>query len=265
MDRLCFVSSMFIVAAAGVGWSSSTTANATDFHVENKVYRADEKEPFNQTTTLFRAGLVYDFVVSDDQVDEATVFDRARGRFVMLDAKRRLKTEISTADVKDFGKRVREQAAGHKEPLLQFMANPRFAEKKSDDDGSLELSSDWLTYRLKTTPARSPEAAEQYGEFAHWYAQLNAMMNPGSLPPFGRLFVNEVLETRGLLPVEVQMTLFPKESARKQVVLRAEHRLQWTLLESDRQRIDEFGKQLATFRAVNLDEYRRRATEEARR
>jgi hypothetical protein len=265
MDRLCIVSSLSIAAIAGVGWRPPATAEAADFHVENKVYRADEKEPFNETTTLFRAGLVYDFVVADSQVDEATVFDRSRGRFLMLDAKRRLKTEISTADVKAFGKSLQQQAASHKEPLLQFMANPKFTEKAGAEDGTLELSSDWLIYRLKTTPARSAEAAEQYGEFAYWYAQLNAMMNPGSLPPFGRLKVNEVLEARGLLPVEVQMTLLPKESPRKQVVLRAEHRLQWTLLESDRQRIDEFGKQLATFRAVSLDEYRRHANEEARR
>ncbi len=91
------------------------------------------------------------------------------------------------------------------------------------------------------------------------------MLNPGTLPPFGRLAVNEMLESGGLMPVEVRMTLYPKESPRKQVVLRAEHRLQWTILESDRQKIDDFGKQLATFRQVNLKDYLRRETEEARR
>ncbi len=180
MHRSSTISSILIGAVVGVAGPLGQSARSADFHVENKVYRADEKEPFSETTTLFRAGLVYDFVTKDGQVEEATVFDRTRGRFVLLDAKRRVKAEISTTEVQAFGRHIREKAASQTDPLWKFMANPKFTKETSAED-TLELSSDWLTYRVKTTQARSTEAAAQYGEFAHWYCATECHAESGDI------------------------------------------------------------------------------------
>ena len=67
---------------------------------------------------------------------------------------------------------------------------------------------------------------------------MNLMVNPQTLPPFGRMVVSEKLETRKLLPTEVYMTISPKGPTPK-LVLRAEHRFVWSLLDKDRQLVDE--------------------------
>ena len=117
-----------------------------------------------------------------------------------------------------------------------------------------------MIYRLKTTPAKSADIARQYGEFSHWHCQLNVMINPQTLPPFGRMAVSEQLEQHQLLPVDVYMTISPKGPTPK-LVMHAEHQFQWTVLEKDRQQIDEVQRQMKLFRQVTLQEYNERLKE----
>src|SRR5262245_17268198 len=84
---------------------SAGVATADDFSLINKVY--DGKTVVARSTTLFVDGKVYDFLV---EPAETTVFDPVRGRFVLLDQLREVRAEISTEEVSDFCRRLREKA-----------------------------------------------------------------------------------------------------------------------------------------------------------
>jgi hypothetical protein len=246
---------MAIVFAGGV-------ARAEDFHVESSVSRVGDKKPLLETTTLFYKEIVYDFLTDPQgsRDPETTIFDPRRQRFVVLDPHRKICAEVGLSDLQDFIKKIRLEAAGAKDGLLNFLSNPQFTEK--ENEGQVEFNSSWMIYRLKTEPAKSAEISRQYGEFSHWSSQLNVMINPQTLPPFGRMAVSEKLEQRKLLPTEVYMTISPKGPAPK-LILRAEHRFQWTILEKDRQQIDEAQRQFKAFRQVSLQQYNDRLKEDA--
>jgi hypothetical protein len=238
-------------------------ARAEDFHVESSVYKVGDKtkKPIIETTTLFVNGVVYDFLKDpqESRDPETTIFAPARQRFIVLDPQRKMCVEVALKDVQDLSAKIRIEAAASKDGILNFLSNPQFEEK--DNDGQLEFSSAWMIYRLKTETAKSEEIARQYGEFSHWHCQLNVMINPQTLPPFGRMAVSEKLEQRNLLPTEVYMTISPKGPAPK-LILRAEHRFQWTILEKDRQQIDEAQRQFKLFRQVTLQEYNDRVKQD---
>lgn len=252
--RFSLVAAITLLLVAGA-------ATAEDFHVDSRVFKVGDTKPIIETTTIFYKGRVYDFLKDPEanRDPEATILDPAGQRFIVLDPERKVTTEVGFNDIQQFTRNVRIQAAGNPNPLLNFLSNPTFTEKKTED-GELEFDSAWMIYRLKTMDAKSPEVARQYGEFSHWHSQLNVMINPSSLPPFGRLAVSEQLEQRKLLPTDIYMTISPKGPQPK-LVMRAEHRFQWTILERDRQLVDEAQRQMKLFRAVTLAKYNERVQE----
>jgi hypothetical protein len=250
--------SLFFLGAVLSLALSAGTSTAEDFHVESRVFKVGDTDPIIETTTIFYKGRVYDFLKDPEanRDPEATILDPAGERFIVLDPERKVTTEVKFKDIQDFTRNVRVQAAGNSNPLLNFLSNPTFTEKELGP-GELEFDSAWMIYRLKTVAAKSPEVSRQYGEFSHWHSQLNVMINPSSLPPFGRLAVSEQLEERKLLPTDIYMTISPKGPQPK-LVMRAEHRFQWTILERDRQLVDEAQRQMKLFHQVTLAQYNQR-------
>ena len=116
------------------------------------------------------------------------------------------------------------------------------------------FASPFLTYRISTVKAASDDIARQYLEFSNSYARLNAMTNPGSTPPFPRLKIDEALFLSHAIPTNVQLTL-PARSrfGGKPTVVRSEHSVNWRLLESDRQQIQEAEVFLVTFTPLTLE------------
>ena len=230
----------------------SAAALAEDFRIETKIFSGKEKTASSQNLTLFSAGYVYDYLSDPKRV---AVFDRAHGRFILLDPAHKLKTEIKTEDVVVFSEKFHAWAAKSSNPFMKFAADPEF-EVEFNDDGKLTLTSPHLVYRLETVPAKKSETAEQYREFCDWYARFNAMLNLGSTPPFPRLEVNKELFKRSLVPTEVTLTI-PSQatSGVRAVTLRAEHHFNWRLLHSDQEKISETANQLATFKTVDLAEF----------
>ncbi|MEX0679257.1 MAG: hypothetical protein WD063_19430 [Pirellulales bacterium] len=216
---------------------------ADDFRIETKVYNGRSKRPVSQNVTLFRAGYVYDYLSMPERI---AVFDQAHGRFIVLDPVRKLKAEIKSSDVRKLVDSLHDLAAKSSVAALKFAADPEF-EVEFTAQGDLTLSSPHVTYTLKTEPAATPEAAQQYHEFSDWYARFNTMANPGSGPPFPRLVVNAELARRGLVPTEVRRTT-------RSVSARAEHYVSWRLLDSDHRRIAETANQLATFKEVDFED-----------
>jgi hypothetical protein len=228
-------------------------ARGEDFRIESKVYAGKDKQPVSQSTTLFRAGIVYDYLAEPPRV---AVFDKARGRFILLDTQRRLKTEVKTDEVTAFTKGLQELTSRGSDAFLKFQANPIFEPQLDEKTGELVLSSQSMTYRLETIKAQSDEAAQQYREFSDWYTRLNAMINPGINPPFARLAVNDELARRGLIASEVSLTVASHVPSANRGPLRSEHRFAWRLLPRDLSRIADTGNQLASFKSVTLAEFR---------
>jgi hypothetical protein len=245
-----------IVAVAIAVWAwliggFSAPVAAEDFRIETKVFVGRSKTPASENLTLFQSGTVYDYLSGPDRI---AVFDKPRGRFILLDPVRELKFEVKTDDVMVFAKKLRELAAKNSSAFMKFAAQPEF-ETKLSQDGELRLSSKYLTYRLKTEPAPSPEAADQYHDFSDWYARFNAMTNPHSTPPFPRLAVNAELADRGLVPTEVHLSVSGQGGlGGRSETMRTEHHVSWRLLESDLEKIAETANQLAAFKVAELAE-----------
>jgi hypothetical protein len=232
----------------------AAVGQAEDFRIESRVFAGKEPKPVSENTTLFHVGIVYDYI-PDKSI---AVFDKPRGRFVLLDRQRHIKTEILVDKLQSFCDRLQGMASSDSNSFVRFVAEPHFDAATGDKSSELILSSPHMTYRLTTMKAQSPEASQQYREFSDWYARLNVMMNPGSTPPFPRMAVNDELYKRGLMAEQVQLTV-PQQSAlhRHTVELRSEHHIAWRLLQTDLDLINETTNQLTSFKLVEIDEYRR--------
>jgi len=114
------------VGVFGVMASRAGPASGEDFRVDNVVYAGDQKEPSSESTTIFRDGVAYDFLKTPP---ETVVFDRAAGRFVLLNLTHRTRTELATRDVAAFVDRLQSLAAKSADPLAKFLAEPKFEER----------------------------------------------------------------------------------------------------------------------------------------
>jgi hypothetical protein len=250
-----WLSVSFTLAGLAIGCAP---ANADDFHISNKLYFHPDEQPV-ESTTLFHTGKVYDFLKSPR---ETIIFDPARDQVLILDPDRRLKTSITTGEISTQIGRLREAGKQHKRPLISFTAAPKFSETLDPKTGTLKLASRWMSYEVKTRAPDNPKVARQYCDFADWLSQLNALLNPPTMP-FPRLALNDVLRQRQELPSEITLTLMPEERRHKETVIRSEHNILMTLSRSDLQEIEEAHQQLHTFAEVGFDEYHRLKTEQA--
>ncbi len=252
--RACLpsVATVMLVLLGCASWDASAVG-AEGLRVENKVFLNEDKEPRSQSTTIFHEGLVYDFL---DKPAEITIFDLGHHRFVLLDPTRRVRTELSTDEVAALCENLRTWAKRQTDPLIRFMADPQFEQQRDDAAGEIAFTSQWMTYRVATTPAPSEAVARQYREFSDWYTRLNARLNPGSKLPFARLGVNQVLERRQELPREVRLTIQPKRGSLGQKhVARSEHSLTTRLSQADEDRIGQVEQFMAIFQPVDFERY----------
>ncbi len=226
---------------------------AADFRVENSVFVGSDKKPAAQSSTIFHRGVVYDYL---NEPAEVTVFDMVEGRFILLDVKRKLKTELTSTTVRQAIERLKRSSAASKDAKARFLYNPTFKQTVDEKTNELVFDSDWMTYRVLGTRVKNVEITRQYGQFSDWYARLNTFLRPGSRPPFPRLAVNEVLDKRGEMPSRIVLILKRRgELHLRSKQLRSEHRLIKRLLESDRRRVAQAGEQMAAFKEVSFREY----------
>ncbi len=162
------------------------------FRIRTKVFVGDVKEPVSKSTTLFQNGVVYDFL---EQPEQTAVFRKPMGdkpgRFVLLNNKHRVQTEIATDKLSDAMKKLREWAAEQQNPFLRFAANPRFDETFDRESGKLVLTSQFETYTVDTSPASlHQDSMGDYREFLDWYTQLNTLLT-SPIPPNPRMQLND--------------------------------------------------------------------------
>jgi hypothetical protein len=228
---------------------------ALDFRIENRVFAEGKTEPQSRSLTLFHDGMVYDFM-SDPA--EVTVFDKATGRFVLLNMAKQEQTELSLADLDAFMEKLKQLANKQKDPLSKFFASPKFEERFDPANGELSLSSPWVTYHVITEATKNSAISDQYRQFSDWYARLNAMLNVGSRPPLARLQVNDALARHESLARQVTFTLSSVEkNALQKTVLRSEHDFMLSLTSSDLDQIQKAQEARGKFKLVSYDTYRK--------
>ena len=232
----------------------AATNTASDFRIDNAVYIGDAKEPVCRSSTIFREGVVYDCMKSPP---ETIVFDMTSGRFALLDLDRRTRTDLTTGMVEDFTHELQRVAVKSEDPVIKFLAAPGFQEQFDAASGSLALTSPLVEYRLALRPEYDPSVLTQYHEFSDWYARLNAMLPPGTRPPFGRLVVNAAVAKRNSTADKVVLTLAPNSSDKPPVKIRSEHRLVRPLTKVDLQRVAQAKKQMVGFKSIRFVEYRK--------
>ena len=169
------VGAAFMLAAGLGALAGPARAAAEDFRLENRVYAGDEEQAKTQSTTIFYHGVIYDFL---DDPAKVVIFDKPSKRFIMLDPRRRMTAELSTAEVAAFLARLKQRALHQPDPAIQFQAEPKLTERFDSAGATLTLSSEWLTYRARLATV-SPTIAKQYREFSDWYAGCNTVLSPG--------------------------------------------------------------------------------------
>jgi len=244
---------LLAAAAFGITLSQVRPALGEDFRVDNAVYVGDQKEPSSESTTIFQAGVVYDCLKTPA---ETVVFDKRAGRFSLLNLSHRKRTELTTDEVAAFIDRLQPVAAKSEDPLVAFLAAPKFQER-SDQPGELTLSSPWITYRLVLSGETSPSVVEQYHDFCDWYARLNALLVPGSQPPFGRLLVDAAMAQRRAIASQVVLTRHTGKGSQPPTTVRSQHRLVCPLEAADLERVARAREFMDKFKLVSFDQYRK--------
>lgn len=233
------------------GWMilfAALDSQAQDFRVETDVFIGKSTEPAAQYLTLFYAGRVYDFALEGPP--EITVFDVTRGRFLLLDTERQVKTELTTRDVDAFHERLRDRALERNDALFDTNFQYTF-----DANGNWHvLTSGSIEYRAQGAKGKYESAAQQYRIFADGYARLNAM-RPGNPPPYARLELNRILAEHQLVPETVERAVTAGRITPRKLVARTVHHVNWRLSAPDHKRIERVGDQLASFRAVSYPEF----------
>ena len=221
-----------------------------EFSIETLVYVDNQEEPVFESLTLFSRDVAYDFLLCESE--EIVVFDSKRGRLVVLDPKHRVQTTVTTEQIRQFTDAIR---AYEGQGSLAFLLAPAFEAEFDEGSGWLTLASKQMTYRVKGIEPKSPGAVRRYQQFVDSCARFNAT-RPGNLPPIARIELNKAVAERGWIPSEVERTIrFADGPSRGKQLARSRHSANWRLSNTDRARIADVARYLASFRTVTLHDY----------
>jgi hypothetical protein len=228
-----------------------------DFRVENRVYADEQRQLNSHSTTIFHGDAVYDFLTEPAEI---VVFDKAGSKFVLLDLRRRVRTELRTVEVTAFVNRIREWAYDHPDPLLHFQGDPKFDEQFDAKSVQLTLKSPLMIYEARL--ARSSEAvSRQYRQFCDWYAELNTVLSSGSRPPFARLMLDEAIARRNATVREVKLTIIPPSkpgTSMAAMTVSSRHELTPTLSAEDLRRVEQAREHMRNFTLVKFADYHKK-------
>ncbi len=205
---------------------------------------SDKAPVVARSLTLFHAGKSYDFI---EGAQEVTIYEPAKKHFVILALSRNLMTEVSQDEIRHFlslaeteAQKVIQSLEKQESPTsraaaecLTFQLNPDFATEFDEASQTLKLSSKGVQYRVKTSSQAAPELMETYLKFADSTAQLNSVLYPRALLPAPRLFVNEQLRSRSLMPMVVELEITDGQP----IHWRAEHEISSRFARLDREYI----------------------------
>lgn len=216
-----------------------------------------------RSLTLFHAGKVYDYV---EAARELTVFEPAHHRFTLLSERRRVATEVTQDEVRQYLTLVEQEAwkqlstppdqpgspQGKSFGWLRFQLKPEFDIAFDGAKNSLTLTERDATYYAELQAPPSKSAVESYLRFADATAELNSVLHTQAPLPRPRLALNGVLRERELLPIVVEL-----KAMEDRMHLQARHEWTWKFQSRDRQLISGWEAQLsdANLRRVAFRQY----------
>ena len=197
-------SSLYCLAALVASMATTPLfAQANDFRMETEIFVEGSIQPPAKSLTLFNGSTVYDFLSGSDQQGEITVFDVRRGRFVLIDSQRKLKTTLTKEYLTKFLEQVKSQAS---EDVIARFVNPQLDQQFNPSTRTVTVSSDHLTYEATGVTAKWQSSVQQYRHFADWIARLNST-RVGNLPPYSRFELNRVMAEQKLMPRTIERTI----------------------------------------------------------
>jgi hypothetical protein len=241
-----------VVSCSPLGYANP--ASAADFRVNNQVFPGGQKEPSSQSITIFHDGVVYDSMKSPA---EMVIFEKAAGRFVLMNPANQTRTELTATDITAFVNQLQPLAAKNPDPVVKFLADPKFQERFDDSTGELTLTSQLVSYRLVLSMGENAAAADQYREFSDWYARLNTLLTPGSRPPFGRLAVNEAVAKRKAIASQVILAVASGKASGRPTTIRTTHQVVRQLTQADLDYVAKIRKSMADYKLVSFEKYRK--------
>ena len=226
-------------------------AQANDFRMETEIFVEGAIQPTAKSLTLFNGSTVYDFLSGSDQQGEITVFDVRRGRFVLIDSQRKLKTTLTKEYLTKFLEQVKSQAS---EDVIARFVNPQLDQQFNPSTRTVTVSSEHLTYEATGVTAKWQSSVQQYRHFADWIARLNST-RVGNLPPYSRFELNRVMAEQKLMPRTIERTIMLDRVGLRKHIVRSEHSIHWQLTNSDRKRISSTGNLMAGCKEVSINEF----------
>lgn len=253
MLRVCFVLSVLSLLIP------MTALAADGFRCETDVFVEAEKNPVQQTLTVFHGDVVYDFLLGESK--EITIYDVKHGTIKLLDPKRHLCCTILTDDLLQVAAVYKTRKP--ESDLFKFCTEPKFAESFADN--VLTLESPQVKYVVTCTKPEQRGAEQRYRDFADWSARLNSI-RPGNLPPFARIELNKALAAQGMLPQEIERTITTSHfGVRRSETVRSHHSYIGQLSGRDQALIEEAGDHLIKFKPATAEDYLGLAKKTARK
>ena len=186
---------------------------ASLFRVETAVYDSEDAErPVARSLTLFRDGMAWDFLERLSKEGEATtgepaeivLHDPARGRVILVDPARQVKTQIDTVRLERLRASLATWARSADDPQLRWAGGPDFAiGDGAEAENGFVLEGPRVRYAVTCDRAPHPGAADAYRRFADTALLVKALLHPGGLPPFPRIALNERVAESVSIPAEI--------------------------------------------------------------
>lgn len=227
------------------------SAQVNEFRVETDVFVPDQTKPLQQTLTLFRDGVAYDF--SRDEPGQITILDPRRQRIVMLDATREIQTLVDLASLTALMDSARNQASTT--GLAVYLEDARSI-SFDEPSKTVTVGAKVLRYESTLQEPREAAMATQFAQFADASAYLNAW-RANSPPPFARIALNAAVAQRDALPEEITRSTFVLDEGRVvgEHVVKCRLHTNWRLSKNDGARIEEIRGMLVNFKVVSHTEF----------
>ncbi len=218
-------------------------SSQVEFRVVTDVFLGNQKEPAQQTLTLFSGGVAYD--ISFDDPNQISMVDVGRDRIVLLNKELQIQTSIDLKKLQQYIESARKQA--ETSDLAVYLHG---AEQIEVVNSSVTVGDQVLRYQASLQQPRDEQMAQQYARTADALSLLNGWRS--GLPPFARLSLNRVVAEQKSLPEEITRTTSGNQ---KTEVVRCRLHANYRLSTEDKQQVTEIGKMLVSFRSVGEQEF----------
>ena len=135
-----------------------------DFRIQTTVHVGSSSSASVNSLTLFNSATIYDFLDHGMDQSDITVFDITRGRFVLLDPQRRVKTTLTKDFLIRFLEQIRSQTSS---TALANYVQPKLEHEFNPVTKTVRVSSDYLTYQATGITPKFDSAVQRYTTKQH--------------------------------------------------------------------------------------------------